>query len=89
MPSYNDYHPIISLLRMAKESGECSEYIRMTVEDALVVKRTPESIRNIHRETYRYAVKLGRSKSNLLDEIKVEHIQQSDIVKLIDFFEQL
>lgn len=89
MPSYNDYHPILSLLRTAKENGEFSEYIRMTVEDAMIVKRTPERIRAIHRETYRYAVKLGRSRTNLLDEIKVEHIQQSDIVKLIDFFERL
>ena len=89
MPFYNDFYPILSLLRIARERGEYSEYIKMTVEDAQIVRTHPDKVRSIRRETYRYAVKLGRSNSHILEEIKADQLQRTDILKLIDFFENL
>lgn len=89
MTFINDYYPFISLLRLANERGEYSEYIKMTVEDAQIVRIHPDKVRTIRRETYRYAVKLGRSNSTILDEIKADQLQRTDIQKLIDFFENL
>ena len=90
MHRFDEFEPVRSLLRVAiEENVETSGYIRTIVRDAQIVKSSPDRIRTIERETYRYSVKLGRSNPSFLADMDYTILHEQEFRKLLAFFESL